>query len=188
MKKLSLVLLTIAACTYFPVLAQTADEQKAWMDYMTPGEIHKMLARSAGDWKEDVTTWMKPGAASTTSSATAKMEMIMGGRYLQTTHKGNFSGMPFEGVGILAYDNAAKKFISTWIDNMGTGLMTLEGKWDNNTKSIEFKGKDVDPLTGKDLDVREVFKIIDDNNQVVEMYGVQDGKEYKSMQIKFTRQ
>jgi hypothetical protein len=188
MKKLCLVLLSIVAFACYPALAQTADEQKAWMDYMTPGEIHKMLARSAGDWKEDVTTWMKPGAPPTTSSGTAKNEMIMGGRYLQTTHKGTFSGMPFEGVGITAYDNAAKKFITTWIDNFGTGIMTLEGKWDPKTNSIEFKGKTTDPITGKDVAVREVFKLIDDNNQVLEMYGVQDGKEYKSMQIKFTRQ
>jgi hypothetical protein len=65
--------------------------------------------------------------------------------------------------------------------------MTLEGKWDNNTKSIEFKGKTVDPLSGKDMDVREVFKIIDDNNQLLQMYGNQGGKEYKSMEIKLTR-
>jgi hypothetical protein len=187
MKKFSFVLLSIATCFYFPVMAQTAEEQKAWMDYMTPGAIHKMLAKSTGEWKEEVTTWMKQDAPPMKSSATAKNEMIMGGRYLQTTHKGSFAGMPFEGVGIIAYDNAAKKFITTWIDNFGTGLMTLEGKWDNKNQSIEFKGKAIDPITGKDMDVREVFKLIDDNNQVVEMYTNQNGKEYKSMEIKFTR-
>lgn len=28
---------------------------------------------------------------------------------------------------LLAYDNARKLFISTWIENVGTGMMVLEG-------------------------------------------------------------
>jgi hypothetical protein len=41
----------------------------------------------------------------------------------------------------MGYDNAKKKFVSTWIDNMGTGMMTAEGEWNPSKKSIEFKGK-----------------------------------------------
>ena len=29
-------------------------DQKKWMDYMTPGEMHKMLAASNGEWHEDL--------------------------------------------------------------------------------------------------------------------------------------
>ena len=180
-------MLAIAACSYLPAIGQTAAEQKAWMEYMTPGEIHKMLATTQGDWKGQVSVWMQPGAPPTTSVATAKNEMIMGGRYLQSTHKGEFFGMPFEGIGITAYDNAAKKFVTTWIDNMGTGVMTLEGKWDNKTNSIEFKGECTDPTTGKNVAVREIIKFIDQNTQVMEMYMKQDGKEFKSMEVKMTR-
>ncbi len=36
--------------------------------------------------------------------------------------------------------------------------------------------------------LREIFKIIDDNTQTLEMYTTQKGgKEYKSMEIKLTR-
>lgn len=35
---------------------------KAWMTYMTPGDMHKMLAESEGEWNEDITMWMAPGA------------------------------------------------------------------------------------------------------------------------------
>jgi hypothetical protein len=31
------------------------------------------------------------------------------------------------------------------------------------------------------------MKFIDDNNEVMEQYGMKDGKEYKSMVITFTR-
>lgn len=166
--------------------AQTDAETKAMMAYSTPGEIHKMLAKTVGDWSCKVTTWMEPGAPPTSSDAEAKNEMILGGRYLQSTSTGNFMGMPFEGIAITGYDNARKKFINTWIDNMGTGIMVLTGTWDEATKSIQFLGTMVDPMSGKDVPVREVLRFVDDKNQVMEMYSRNAGKEFKTMEIKYT--
>lgn len=34
--------------------------------------------------------------------------MIFGGRYQLSNYKGNFMGMPFEGMSIMGYDNAKK--------------------------------------------------------------------------------
>jgi len=42
-------------------------------------------------------------------------------------------------------------------------------------------------MAGKEIPVREDFKLIDDNNQLLEMYMTQNGKEFKTMEIKFTR-
>ena len=73
---------------------------------------------------------------------------------------------------------------------MGTGIMKLEGPWDEATKSITLTGKMIDPSAGtaKETDIKEIFKIIDDKTQVMEMYGpYYDGKEYKMMEIKYTR-
>ena len=160
---------------------------KAWQDYMTPGDVHKMLAQSDGDWNEEVTFWMQPGAAPMTNKSIAHNEMIMSGRYQQSKHTGDMMGMPYEGMSILGYDNAKKIFISTWIDNMGTGVMTLEGVWNDKTKTINFKGKEVDPMNGKDIEVRETFQLIDNDNQQLEMFSVINGKESKTMKIHFTR-
>jgi hypothetical protein len=46
----------------------------------------------------------------------------------------------------------------------------------------------VDPMAGGDVKVREVYKMIDDNTQTMEMYSITNGKEFKNMEIKFTRQ
>jgi hypothetical protein len=129
---------------------------------------------------------MEPGAPPTTSTAEAKNEMILGGRYLQATNSGNFAGMPFEGIGITGYDNAKKVFVSTWIDNMGTGIMYLTGTWDAATKTINYNGSMVDPVSGKDIPVKEKVQIIDDKHQVMEMYSLAGGKEFKTMEIKMT--
>lgn len=171
-----------------PVDSATAN--KAWMDYATPGEMHKMLAKSDGSWTGENTMWMENNGKPMTSTSEATNKMIFGGRYQMGEHKGNFMGMPFEGISIVGYDNAKKKFVSTWIDNMGTGTMNMEGEWNSSKKSIEFKGKMTDPARpGEDCDVREVFTIVDDNHHVMEMYGPDSktGKEYKTMEIKYTR-
>jgi hypothetical protein len=116
--------------------------------------------------------------------------MIMDGRYQQANHSGNMMGMPFEGQSTLGYDNNSKQFISTWIDNAGTGIMVLKGTWDPGSKSMTLTGKMIDPVSGtnRETDIREVFKVVDDNTQTMEMYcpGM-DGKEFKTMEIKYTR-
>jgi hypothetical protein len=171
-----------------PVDSATAN--KAWMDYATPGEMHKMLAKSDGTWTGANTMWMENDGKPMTSTSEATNKMVFDGRYQVSEHKGNFMGLPFEGMSIVGYDNAKKKFVSTWIDNMGTGIMNMEGEWNSSKKSIEFKGKMTDPARpGKDCDVRETFTFVDDNNHVMEMYGPDSktGKEYKTMEIKYTR-
>jgi len=195
MKKITLIL-AFAICTAGianaqqdkPVSSDEAAMMKKWEEYMTPGEVHAMLAKSNGEWNQEVTMWMDPSAPPTKSKSTCTNTMILGGRYQQSVHKGNFNGMPFEGISTLAYDNAKKMFISTWIDNMGTGIMYLEGKYDPVTKTVTSTGKTVDPMTGKDMAVREVFTMIDDNTQTMTMYMTgEDGKEFKTMEIRFTR-
>jgi hypothetical protein len=189
MKKLTL---SVMALLFFAVTVRVSAQDdammKAWQSYMTPGDIHKMIAKSDGKWNSEVTMWMAPDTPPTKSKSVCENTMILGGRYQQSIHKGTMMGMPFEGISLLGYDNAKKIFLSTWIDNMGTGIMQMEGTWDEATNSINFKGKSVDPTTGKDIDIREVFKLVDDNNQTMEMYCTTDGKEMKTMEIKFSRQ
>ncbi len=189
MKHLTLTLCAVfITAIYSNMAAQSEAEMKAWMDYMTPGDVHKMLAKSDGEWNEDISMWMSPGGPLQKSTATCTNKMIMGGRYQISNHSGNMMGMPFEGMSTVAYDNAKKAFITTWVDNMGTGIMVLEGTWDDKTKTLNLKGKQTDPTNGKEMMVRETFQIIDDDKQKMEMFMTPAGsKEYKSMEIVLTR-
>ena len=165
------------------------DELNAkWMAYMTPGQEHDALASQVGDWTEEITIWTHPGAEPTTNIAKVKIEMILGGRYQQSFHIGEFMGMPFEGVGITAFDNASKKYYSSWIDNMSTGLMFSSGTMDPKTKSIVFLGEQPDPITGKTTKMREVMTINGENEMLMEMYSTPTGaKEFLSMKILMKR-
>jgi hypothetical protein len=161
---------------------------KKWGEFMAVGEMQQMLAKSDGEWTGEVTMWMDPSAPPTKSKSVSTNKMILGGRYQHSEHKGCFGGMPFEGVSLIGYDNARKVFMSSWIDNMGTSFMNLEGPWDAATKTVHLKGKSTDAMSGKQVNYREDFTIVDDNNQTLVMYAPDmKGKEFKTMEIKYTR-
>lgn len=188
MKKITFTICCIALAAFFTVgKAQTPEEMKKWMDYMTPSDVHKMMAQWDGEWNGEIQMWMDPNAPVQTMKGSCVNKMIFGGRYQESNHTGEFNGMPFEGRSVTGWDNARKIFFSTWIDNFGTGLIYMEGTWDEASKSIELKGKITDPMTGAVTDIREVMKMVDENTQVMQQYGMKDGKEFKTMEIKFTR-
>jgi hypothetical protein len=166
----------------------SAAMMKAMADYGTPGDMQKMLASQNGDWNEELSMWMAPGAPPQTMKASCSNKMILGGRYQQSVNKGSYGGMPFEGISTIGYDNLKKVFVSSWIDNMGTGMMNLEGPWDPATKTISLKGKEMDPAYAKEIDVRMVMTFIDNKNQKMEMYATHPGeKESKVMEIKYAK-
>jgi hypothetical protein len=162
-------------------------EQKAFLNHMTPGKEHSMLAKADGVWTETISMWMAPDAPVISMVSECKNEMIMGGRYQLSSHYGEMMGMPFTGQSLTGFDNSRKVFVSSWIDNMSTGMMYMEGTWNDATQSIEFKGKTTDPMTGLEIEARQVFTFKDENMHTLEMYIMHDTQEYKSMEIIFKR-
>lgn len=185
MKKLLLVFTLVAF--FANGFAQTPEEMKAWQDYMTPGKYHKWLATFDGVWKGDVKMWMDPTQDPQTSTMKTKNEMIMNGLYQKSTHSGEMMGMPFTGEGLVAYDNSKKKFVSTWIDSMGSGIMHMEGQVDDDDKVMTLVGPMADPMTGKDMTVKQVLTYISEDKHSFEMYMTMDGQEFKTMEIMYTR-
>jgi len=180
-------ILTFVLCSSSIISHEMDLQQKAWMEYMTPGKHHEMMAKTVGEWKTITKMWMDPSAEPMVSEGTTVYEMIMGGRYLKSTHSAVMMGQPFEGMMIQGYDNVKKEFVSTWIDNMGTGIMFSSGKYDEPTQSITFEGSMVDPATGRDTKYKEIVKIIDQNKHIWEMYDLSKGTEIKMMEIEYTR-
>jgi hypothetical protein len=176
----------------FTLFAQDMDpndeQMKAWQEYMTPGPTHEMLAKSNGNWNAKITMWMMPDSEPMEAEGTMMNEMILGGRYQKSTYSGNIMGMPMEGMSLLAYDNASKEFYNIWVDNMGTGMMMSKGKYDEGSNMVDMKGTYVDPMTGNEEPFRQTMQIVDDNNQVMEMFIYIDGKEFKNMHIEYTKQ
>jgi len=191
----ALVLLVVCASAFGQDQKQPAmsPEQKAmmdaWMKYMTPGDGHKMLSSMIGTFDAKVTTWMAPGADPMVSSGTEENSWILGGRYIETKFTGSFMGQPFNGIGYTGYDNAKKQYFGTWIDNMGTGLMTMTGG--NSTdggKTWVYASSSTDPMSGKDMQGQTKFIVSDKDHFTMEAWGpAPDGKSFKMMEIAYSR-
>lgn len=160
---------------------------EAMMKFATPGPEHAVLNPLVGKWKGVTKMWMAPGDP-TVSEGTVDRSWVMGGRYLVAKHTGEFGGMPFEGMEVLGYDKMHGMYVSTWIDNMGTGIgMSEGGVWDAAAKTLTVKMSFDDPVTGQKTAFRNVTKIVDDNTHVFSMIGVKDGKDFTQMETTYTR-
>jgi len=153
----------------------------------TPGAPHRLLALLAGSWNTRHRYWMEPDQPSTESSGFCEQKMILDGRFLQQEFSGEMMGSPFTGFGVLGYDNNTKKYVSTWLDNMGTGIYYFEGSAGADGKSIVQTCK-YDNSVDDTTEWRSVTRLVDDNTYAVEMYGTdQSGKERKIMEGTYTR-
>ncbi|SRR5690606_33309227 len=164
-----------------------AEAEKLWMEYMTPGEAHAQLAKYVGEWDTESKFWMQPGGEPVVSQGKTVYEMILGGRYLQSKHSSTAWGMEVEGLMIMGYDNATHEYTSIWIDNLGTGTAIAKGTYDPDEDAINWNGSMIDPISKSEVTFREVLRFQDDNHIVLEMYNGDEGNEYKSMEINFTR-
>lgn len=173
-----------------PDSAAMAAMAKAWEDFAKPGDMHAWLGKGAGTWTCDsVASWMMPDAPPTYGKATSTETVVVGGLYMQGDYSGTMMGAPMSGKSLTGYDKMKKKFVSSWIDNMGSGIVRLEGDYDAATKTLNMKGKQSDPGRNAEADIRQEQKWIDDNTYMLTMYGTgPDGKtEQKFMQGTFKR-
>ncbi len=153
----------------------------------TPGEPHKLYASLAGSWTTNTKEWMDPNKPPTESTGSVQMKMLLDGRFLQEEFTGNMMGQPYSAVGVHGYDNLRKKYVTTWLDTMGTGIFTMEGTASADGKTITLKGRH-DELGGGYMTHRGVWKFPDNDTQTFEMYGAHNGgKETKMLEIMYTR-
>lgn len=190
------LLLVVVAAGVAPATAQqdhqmSAEEKaamEAWAKYATPGPNHKLLEPTVGSWTVAVTFWPAPGAPAQTSTATSENAWVLGGRWVEQKVTGEMMGQPFQGIGYTGYDSYKGQFVGTWMDTMGTMVMVSTGQADASGKVLTFTSTMDDVVTRKAVTVREVTRVVDANHLVFEMYGPgPDGKEFKSMEMAYTR-
>jgi hypothetical protein len=171
--------------------AEKSTDPKAMMEVYTklatPGEQHKQLASLAGSWTTKTKEWMEPNKPPVESTGSAEMKMLLDGRFLQQEVTGQMMGQPYSGIEITAYDNLLKRYVTTWMSTMGTGIFMMEGTASADGKTITLKGQHAEPGGGY-MKHRAIWKIVDSNAQTFDMYGAHHGgKEWKMMEMTYTR-
>jgi hypothetical protein len=160
--------------------------QKMWEGFMKAGPQHEMMKRWVGSWKTVTKDYMMDPNQPTVAEGKAEFKMMLGDRFLVQHFHSTSNGMPFEGVGMSGYDNQKKKFVGTWADNMGTGIMNTEGTYDEATKTMTETGEMSSPMGTMKLNLVTQQKT--DNEFVFTMYMINpDGGKSKAMEITYTR-
>ena len=168
----------------------TQEMMKKWMEVATPGDGHKQLDQLVGKWDSVMRMWMEgPGKPATESKGSCEIKWIMEGRYLLQEATGQMAGMPFKSMNVIGYDNYKKKYVMSYIDNMGTAIYTVEGKLDPSNKVMTSFGKMDEFMTGeRDKLVKYVLRIISKDKHVFEAYDeVGTPNEFKAFEIAYTR-
>jgi len=153
-----------------------------------PGPAHKALDALVGEWNVEGRCWMAPDAPPGVNKGSAKVQWILGGRFVQEQFNGEFMGKQFQGIGLTGYDNMKKKYVGSWIDDMSTGMFLSEGMADAEGKVFTFHGKMDDPMTGqKNKTYKFVIHILDPNKHTFEMHDLALGDKSKTMEMTYTR-
>jgi len=197
MRYLSLILIVV-----FSLLGATplvADEKKGnkpmspeeMMEIYTklaaPGEPHQLLASLAGSWTTKTKEWMDPQKQPVESTGSVDAKMVLGGRFLQQEINGTMHGRPHTGIWTIGYDNLLKRYVSTWIDSMGTQIFMMDGTANADGRTITFTGQHAE-VGGGHMSHRAVWKIVDSDNQEFIMYGAHHGaEEVKMLEVIYTR-
>jgi len=167
----------------------TAGADTNWMKYSTPNEHHKVLNDVAGKFKYTANFWMTPGAKAETTTGTSTNKWILGGRFLQQEVKGKAMGQPFNGMSLVGFDSLREQYQSIWVDTMSTHMMQGTGTYDTATKTLTETGEFSCAMTNsKNRWYRTEMKITDKKNHTYAMFTKDnEGKEFKSMEINYTR-
>lgn len=152
-----------------------------------PGMGHKKLEPLVGSWDVSGQCWDKPGESPQSITGKDDSEWVLGGRFVQCHANGSKGSTPFEGIGMLGYDNAQRKYVASWHDTESTGIKTETGTYDSATKTFTFVGESKDE-NGQTVKCRRVMRIDSNDQHTVTAYVTPTGgTETKAAELVFKR-
>lgn len=153
-----------------------------------PGEEHAVLKPLIGEFTTTSRFWYDTKSEPEIVKGHARHYSILGGRYIREDFTSTWQKKPYNGIGHLGYDKTKKKYFSVWMDTSSTGMMSSEGSYDKDSKTLTFNTTYTCPVEGVDKAGKTIMRIIDKDNFVYEMYDLRkDGSEMKMMEIKYKR-
>jgi hypothetical protein len=163
---------------------------KALAEAGKPGAEHKKLEPFVGRWTFTLKLWTDPNQAPAELKGTIERKWIMDGRFVQETARGECAqtGKTFEGMGLLGYDAAQKKFTSvkacSLSGTISSGLVTC----DSSGTRFECVKEECCPLTGQKIKGRDEVVIENYDRIVMSSFKTINDREVKVGEIVSIRQ
>lgn len=170
--------------------ADMQEMMKKYMEAATPSEGHKFLEQFVGKWDMAMRMWGQgPDKPPTETKGGAEVKWVLDGHFLLEEGTGQIMGMAYKSMGLTGFDNFKKKYVFSYVDNMGTALFTGEGKLDLEKKVLTSFGKMDEPMTGEtDKPTKYVTRFISKDKHIFEIYDeVGSPNEFKALEITYTR-
>jgi hypothetical protein len=144
---LALVAAGVAAAASSPI---AQDAPMPW-----PGKEHRWLASLAGEYTAEVSGMLGE------SEGSYRIESALGGLWIVTQLESTMMGQPYQGTETIGYDPQKGKFVSVWADSMTPKLMTTEGSYDAEAKTLTLSGISTD-MNGEQAEMVNTLVFRDD--------------------------
>jgi hypothetical protein len=128
-----------AAQPGMPSAEEIQQMQAAMAEAGKPGPEHEALAKRAGEWTTTTRFDMGEGQPAMTSTGTAKISMILGGRFQVEDGEGTMMGQPYTSHKMLGFNKATRKYEGVWTYTMSTGMMTMSGASTDGGKTTQYE-------------------------------------------------
>src|SRR5262245_36264306 len=155
-----------------------------------PGAEHKKLEPLVGQWTFTRKFWTDPSQPPAEVKGTIERKWIMEGRFIQETARGACvkTGKTFEGMGLVGYDAAQKKFTfakaCSLCGTVSSGLVTC----DSSGTRFECVKEECCPLTAQKIKGRDEVVIESNDRIVLNAYKTFNDREVKVAEMISVRQ
>jgi hypothetical protein len=110
------------------------------------------------------------------------------GELMMPDETGAMKPVSFSGVGMTGHDNYRKMYVSCWVDNMNTHLLTMSGMADPSGRVFTAFGEMDEPMLGvTGRMVKYVTRVIDKDTHHFEIFDLHAGDDYKVVEIVYKR-
>jgi len=163
---------------------------KALAEAGKPGAEHQKLQPFVGQWTFTMKLWTDPSQPPAELKGTIERKWIMEGRFVQETARGECAktGTTFEGLGLLGYDAAQKKFTlvkaCSLCGTISSGLATC----DSSGTRFECVKEECCPLTAQKIKGRDEVVIENNDRIVLNFYKTFNDREVKVGEMVSIRQ
>jgi hypothetical protein len=112
----------------------------------------------------------------------------LGDRFLKEDFSGDVLGEGYQGLGLMGYDAASRRFTTVWLDSLNTAIAVQKGSYLPDSNSFELTGEVYDPLLGRTKTTQTQIHITSKDTYTVTMIDTApNGREFKSLEIVYTR-